>query len=150
MSHLYLFLLLFAALLVVVLWRLPRKPAHLAYAVGIRTLADRFTELIPAGATLPFVFSDHFHNAADFQDDVVIELMQLAGGALHRIALITLDSLPERPMGAMDVEIRLIVGRDKRMRVMVHAREAGVLETYGPYVLDGDRRAGSRRPEGVT
>ena len=137
MTHLHIFLLLFAALALVILFRLPRKKVHLNHAVGVKTLAGRFTELIPKGVELPFVFSDRFHNAVDFQDDMMIELMQQADGVLRRLDLITLDHLPLKPMGMMDVEIRLVVSKKKKMYMTVQSAEARVLKTFGPYLLDG-------------
>jgi molecular chaperone DnaK (HSP70) len=136
MSYLQLFLLLFLALVAVLLWRFPLKTVRLQHALGVRTLAGRFTELIPEGAELPFVFSDLFHNALDFQDDIHIELTQKREGALHRVAMVTLDGFPLKPMGMNDVEIRLVVGRNKKMRMIVHSKEARILKSFGPFELD--------------
>ncbi len=136
MSHALVFLLLFIALALVILLRLPREKVLLRHPVGVRTAAGRFTELIPAGAELPFVFSDRFHNAVDFQDAMMIDLMQQVNGASRRLDRVTLEGIPLKPMGMIDVELRLVVGRNKRMRLTVLSEDAGVLRTFGPYRLD--------------
>lgn len=136
MSHLQIFLLVFAILALVVIWRFQGRKAYLEHAVGVRTADGRFTELIPSGAELPFVFSDCFHNAFDFQDDMMIELMQNRDGSLERIDAVTMDGLSLKPKGMVDLEIRLVVSRKKTMRMSVLSRDDRVLKTFGPYALD--------------
>lgn len=129
------FLLLLVVLALVVIWRRPRKTVRSTYAIGVRTAAGRFTELVSKGVVLPFLFADRFHNAVDDQDNMMIELMRDDDGVLHRLDRITLNDLPLRPMGMVDLEMRLIVSRRHKLTMTIQSEDAKILKTYGPYNL---------------
>ena len=136
MSNVVVLLILLAIFLAVAVWRFPRKEVVLNHAIGVETIASPFTELIPAGVTLPFYFSDIFWNGAEDQDTFELVLLQNLSGKLREIDTITIPGLAYRPMGMLEVELRLILNRKKKLTVWTRSKEIKHLDRHGPYWLD--------------
>lgn len=136
MSYVQIFLVFLAALAAVIFWRYPRRRVILRHAVALRTEGDPRTVVIPAGVTLPFFFSDLFRNAEPDQERVVISLFQLDGELERELDIITLNGMPPRPPGMLELEIRLVLSRRKRLKVIVKSHDARLLETFGPYAVE--------------
>jgi molecular chaperone DnaK (HSP70) len=136
MGYLQVFLLLLGLLAVVAIWRFPRKSVVLSFPIGVETMASSFTELIPAGVTLPFYFSDIFWSGAEGQDRFALHLMQDLGDGLRKIDTITIGNLPPRPARMVEMELRLIISKKKRLTVWTKSKESKHLQRYGPYVLE--------------
>ena len=133
MSYLQVLLILVAVLVVVVIWRYPKKRITLTYPIKLQTMADPFTVVIPAGVRLPYFFSDLFRNAEDHQEKISVSLFQTKDNEIRKIDTITLEGLPPKPVGMLELEIRLMLNRKKQLKVVIKSHDAHLLKEYGPY-----------------
>ena len=107
-------------------------PGRLDYPVGVVTLAEPFSELIPAGVALPRLFSDTFGNAEDNQQSVGIKIVQRRPEGTETIASLTIDDLPPAPKGMLHITLTISINREKELRVKATITEKGYVREYGP------------------
>jgi len=104
--------------------------------IGIVTLADAFTEIIPAGSELPHTFSETFANAADNQPGITITLAQKQPSGTEKIAAVTIDNLPKRPQGMLHVVVTIKVSRKKELTLKATVSETGYVKEFGPFPVE--------------
>jgi molecular chaperone DnaK (HSP70) len=103
--------------------------------IGIVTVDSSFTQLIPAGERLPYVFSDVFGNAEDNQKQIEVALSQKRPEGVEQIASIVADNLPPRPKGTLRVIVTLTISATKELRVKVTITETGYVKEFGPFLV---------------
>jgi molecular chaperone DnaK (HSP70) len=101
-------------------------------SLGILALAG-YTELIPAGQTLPVSCSRTFANAQDDQPGLTITLAQQQAGQRRQIAEATIENLPPRPRGTLFVSITLFIDAQKQLRVRTVIEETGLTQEVGTF-----------------
>lgn len=110
--------------------------AHLRDALGIRTTAGEFTQLIPAGAALPVSWSDVFGNATDNQPAVEIALAQMNDKVPVQVANIVIDKLPPSPKGKLQIAVQIRIDETKQLRVKASIAAQGFEREYGPFSVE--------------
>ena len=106
--------------------------ASLKKAIGIMTLTG-FSEMIPAGKTLPQTYSESFGNAADNQAAIRITIVQRDSSGTEQILVADIDNLPPRPKGKLNVIVTVTVDANKQLRLKATVPETAYIKQFGPF-----------------
>lgn len=104
--------------------------------IGILTAGDVFSEMIPAGKTLPSVYSDSFGNAEDNQKAIQITIAQKDKSGMEKIMVANIDNLPKRPKGKLSVIVTITVDGQKQLRLKATVPETGYIKQFGPFPVE--------------
>ena len=111
-------------------------PATLKKPIGIITVGNVFSEIMPAGTALPHTYSDSFGNAADNQTAVEITIGQKDAGGIEKILVATIDNLPKRPKGKLSVIVTVTVDAEKKLRMKATVPETGYIKQFPPMPVE--------------
>jgi molecular chaperone DnaK (HSP70) len=106
--------------------------ATLTRPIGILTTVG-FSEMIPAGATLPKTYSDSFGNAKDNQTAIEITIAQKDATGTEKIVVAVIDKLPPRPKGKLNVIVTITVDINKQLRLKATVPDSGYIKELGPF-----------------
>ena len=106
--------------------------ASLTKPVGILTTVG-FSEMIPAGQSLPRTYSDSFGNATDNQSAIEITIAQKDASGTEKIVVAVIDKLPPRPKGKLNVIVTITVDANKQLRLKATVPETGYVKQFGPF-----------------
>jgi molecular chaperone DnaK len=105
-------------------------------SIGIITAGDVFSPIMAAGTSLPRTYSDSFGNASDNQAAVEITLAQKDVGGTEKIIVATIDGLPKRPKGKLNVIVTVTVDRQKQLRMKAAVPETGYVKEFPPMPVE--------------
>jgi molecular chaperone DnaK (HSP70) len=109
------------------------KTAKLRYPIGIQTVGEEFSELIPSGKPLPTVFSETFSTGADDQETVQIAIWQKTDHGLELVTDILVKELPRAPKATVRVVVTLTIDGSKNLRVKATVVDTAKVHEFGPY-----------------
>ena len=135
MGRLAVFALVFALLLGSCLPSAAAPPT-LKKPIGIITAGDVFSEIIAAGTPLPRTYSDSFGNAYDDQTAVEITIAQKDASGMEKIFVATIDGLPKRPKGKLNVIVTVTVDAQKQLRLKATVPDTGYVKQFGPLPVE--------------
>ena len=102
--------------------------------IGIATSASNFTELVPAGITLPYTFSDLFANAHDNQQVITITLSQKKPkGELVTITDFNAYDLPARSKGTLHLKLTIEINENNELFISLTSIKENYSKAMGPF-----------------
>jgi len=115
---------------------LKEEQVTLRYSVGIGTLGENYTEIIPAGQKLPHLYSSVFSNAEDNQTQVEIKISQKRPEGIRIICSPILRDLPPSPKASLSIALNVTVDVNKRLFVKATIAEPSYEKEYGPFKVE--------------
>lgn len=105
-------------------------------SIGIITVGDVYSEIIPAGQSIPHTFSESFGNADDGQQAVEISLAQRDESGIEKICVVVVNDLPPKPENGLHIIVTIKIDSDKNMRVKAAVSETGYVNYFGPFLVE--------------
>ncbi len=105
-------------------------------SIGIVTVGDVISEIIPANQTIPHTYSETFSNAENGQQAIEITLAQKDRSGIEKICVAVIDNLPPKPIGKLNVIITIKVDQHKKLRLKATVPETGYLKEFGPVSVE--------------
>lgn len=106
----------------------------LTYSIGINT-SEGYTEMIPAGQTLPTLFSETYSNEEDRQETVGIEISQKRTEGIEKIVDVEVP-IPQKSEGEVEMLITVKVDANKMLTVKTSVMETGLVKEFGPFPVE--------------
>jgi Hsp70 protein len=105
-------------------------------AIGIVTVGDTFTEIIPARQKLPHTYSDSFANGQDNQKAIEITLAQKDRSGTEKIVVAVIDNLPPKPKARLRLIVTVKIDSQKKLTLKATVPETGYLKEFGPFPVE--------------
>jgi molecular chaperone DnaK (HSP70) len=103
--------------------------------VGITTVGEEFTPLIPAGQRLPFTRSVTFTNKTDGGPEALVEVSQKDSSGIETIASLKIP-IPKTKDNTLNITVTLKVSEDKMMRIKTTVMETASVREFGPFPVE--------------
>lgn len=113
--------------------RFAGTPGRLDFPIGIELAHNPFIPIIGGGTTLPFLCSEDFITANDYQKSFEVRLFQRKPIGLEIIASVVVHDIPEVPSATLPLTVTLRVTRSKELWVKVTVTAQAFVQEYGPF-----------------
>jgi len=111
-----------------------RTSGKLTKPLGILTTnGSGFFEFVPAGGSLPVVYSYPFVTSYDDQAAVEISVVQRDASGQEIITYAQIDGLPPRPAGKLNVVLTVSIDQAKRLYLKATVPETAYVKELGPF-----------------